>query len=270
VIGCVALNLVSFVVYLVLLSPLRSAETRRTEPLRHSFVEGLRFVVTKRKATLPLLVGSVFALVGFHFDRSTLPLFAVEHLHASPHTYGLLLAASPLGAVLLLGVSRARRVQQLPSRIIVTGIALGAGLALLSLTTHTFTAFLLLLLTGASRGIHYNAIATLLQLKVPDALRGRVFSFYNLAGGLFGLGGMIMNGLAPTLGLWVSERAGALRGLPDPHGLRGAMLLAAATTTLCAMIFLPALRRLTTEGDLDSDELIGLRERRETPSIPRL
>jgi MFS family permease len=271
VIGCVALNLASFVIYLVLMQPIHSPPfVRAAAPLGRSFVEGLRFVVTKRKAALPLLVGSVFALVGFHFDRSTLPLFAVEHLHASARTYGLLLAASPLGAVLLLGISRARLVQQLPSRIIATSIVLGIGLALLSLTTLPSVAFPLLLVTGAARGIHYNAIATLLQLKVPDALRGRLFSFYNLAGGLFGLGGMIMNGLAPTVGRWVSGHAGALEGLPDPHGLRGAILLAAAATTLCALAFLPALRRLAAVNYLESQQLTGLPERRETPSIPRL
>jgi MFS family permease len=271
VIGCVTLNLVSFVVYLFLLHPIRSpAVVRSATPLGRTFVDGLRFVVTKRKAALPLLIGSVFALVGFHFDRSTLPLFAVEHLHASARTYGLLLAASPLGAVTLLGLSRARRVQQLPSRIFVTSILLGIGLTSLSVTTLPHVAFLFLLMNGAARGIHYNAIATLLQLKVPDALRGRVFSFYNLAGGLFGLGGMIMNGLAPTVGQWVSAHAGALSGLPDPHGLRGMILLAAAATILCALAFLPSLRRLADTDYLESQRLTGLPERPETPSIPRL
>jgi hypothetical protein len=272
VVGCVALNLATYVAYLVLVAPLRSDEpTPPAAPRSQWFLDGVRFVVTQRKAALPLLVGAIFALVGFHFDRSTLPLFAVEHLHASARTYGLLLAASPLGAVLVLGLLRARHPDQMPSRIVSSIFTLGAGLSLLAIAVRPSFAFVLLLCTGAARGVHYNAIATLLHLKVPEVLRGRVFSYYNVASGLFGLGGMILNGLAPTLGEAVSAHASALRDLPDPHGLRGALLLAAGATILCGTAVMHPLRRMTEASTyMHTEELAALRGPAETPSIPRL
>jgi MFS family permease len=272
VIGCVAINLVTYVVYLMLASPLRSPTLgRHAASFLRAFLDGVRFVIGKRKAAVPLGVGLLFALVGFHFDRSTLPLFAVEHLHVSARTYGLLLAASPLGAVIILGLTRARRADQLPSRIVASSVTLGAGLALLALCTHPRYAFFLLLATGAARGVHYNAIATLLQMKVPDVMRGRVFSYYNLAGGMFGLGGLVLNQTAPTVGAWVSAHASALRDLPDPHGLRGAILLAAGVTTLCAILVIRPLRRIAeTSNYLQTEvDLVALRKA-ETPTIPRL
>jgi MFS family permease len=243
--GCVVLNLATYFVYLWLIRPLESSKVARSStPFHRAFLDGVRFVTSKRKAALPLLIGAIFALVAFHFDRSTLPLFALEDLHASARTYGLLMAAPPLGAVILLAILGPRGPQEMPARIVGSAIVLAIGLATLSMTTTARVAFFVLVCTGAARGIHYNAIATLLHLKAPDVLRGRVFSFFNISFGLFGLGGMLMGGLAPIVGVWVSAHARALSQLGDPHGLRGLLVVAALATTACALAVMRPLRRI--------------------------
>jgi len=246
VVGCIALNLVTYVVYIALVWPLRTPVVARGQTSFHrAFLDGVRFILSKQKARVPLLIGALFAVLGFHFDRSTLPLFAVEHLHASAQTYGFLLAAAPLGAVILLGLARPGGPNEMPGRIVASALVLAVGLCLLSLCTRPWVAFLVLLAIGAARGVHYNAIATMLQMKIPDVLRGRVFSFYNVVGGLFGLGGATMAWMAPLAGAWLSFHARGLRALPDPHGLRGALVIAAVACILGALAIIRPLRRIT-------------------------
>ena len=272
VIGCIALNLVTFVAYLLLVAPLRTPVVARGgTPLHRAFLDGVRFVASKSKASVPLLVGALFAFVGFHFDRSTLSLFAVENLHASARTYGFLLAASPLGAVLFLGLSRTRAPHEMPVRIVSSAMVLAVGLGLLALTARPELAFAILFCIGAARGLHYNAIATLLQMKVPDVFRGRVFSFYNVSGGLFGLGGMVMSGLAPVVGVAISSHARGMQSLGDALGLRGALLVASFATVICALLVTRPLRRIAEHDRyLYTEELAQLRPTDSHRSLPRL
>ncbi len=249
-IGCVALNLVTYAVYVALVWPLKTASVARGQTtLRRAFMDGLRFVLGKQKALVPLLIGATFAVLGFHFDRSTLPLFAIENLHASPTMYGLLLAASPLGAVLMLGLVRPGVPHEMPGRIVASALMLGVGLGMLALCVHPLLAFAVLLTTGAARGVHYNSLATMLQMKIPDVMRGRVFSFFNIAGGLFGLGGAALNWMAPLVGAWLSLHASGLNKLPDPHGLRGALVIAAVACIACALACIRPLRRIAVHSN---------------------
>jgi len=260
VVGCVALNLATSFAYLVLIRPLRSEPVaRRRTPFWRAFMDGLRFVGSKRKTLIPLAIGASFAVLGFHFDRSTLPLFALEALHASPRTYGLLLAAGPLGAVLFLALVRTGDARHMAARIVSSALLLSVCLGLLALSERPQMAFVVLLAFGAAKGVHYSAISTLLQLKVPDVLRGRVFSFYNLAGGLFGLGGMAMTGLAPSVGAFVSGNARGLRELADPHGLRGALVIASVVCALVSFLILRPLRRIVVHTSyLHTEEVAQL------------
>ena len=77
--------------------------------------------------------------------------------------------------------------------------------------------------------------------------------------------------MAPTAGAWVSEHAGALRDLPDPHGLRGAMLIAAAVTTVCSLLVIRPLRRIAeTSNYLQTEVDLAALRKGELPTIPRL
>ena len=241
--GCIALNLITYLAYLALLARVRTPRVERApQRLHHAFREGVRFVLGNRRAAVPLLIGSLLAITGFHFERSTLPLFAVEDLHASARQYGLLLAASPLGAVLTLGLLRTDAAA-LRARVIGSAFALAIALALLALVTRPAAAFPILVFLGSARGLHYNAIATFLQMRVPDAMRGRVFALYNVAGGLFGVGGLLMGWTAATVGARVSAHVAPFGAVGDVHGLRGALLLAAAASAAAALVARAAIER---------------------------
>ncbi len=239
-VGCVALNLVTYVGYLTLVRPIVSPPVPTTGASAwQSFTEGSRFVTQRPSALVPLLVSALFAVLGFHFDRTCLALFAVEELGASARLYGVLLAMAPLGAVVCLAAMSSRS-RALWRRVVVTLVFLAAGLALLALCTKPRWAALLLFVIGGARAVHYNSIATMLQLDVPDSLRGRIFAFYSLSTGLFGVGGAIMTTLAPWLGFLLGWH---VLGTADLHGLRAAMLCAALAVVVGASFSVGPLRR---------------------------
>lgn len=244
--GCIAVNLVTYAVYAVLLRSLRSEPIVASEPsFGSAFIVGARFVGTRRNALIPLCISALFALLGFHFDRTLLPLYAIEELHSAARTYGVMLAAPALGAVLGLSFTRGIAPERLRSRLFLTMLLLAACLALLALCTSQPLALLLFFAIGAARGIHYSTIATMLQLKVPEALRGRIFSFYTVATGIFGLGGAMLTWIAPLLGARLDWHLGFV---PDLHGLRAAMLCAAVAVVVGAVACVRPLRRIGPSG----------------------
>ena len=131
----------------------------------------------------------------------------------------------------------------LRARVIGSAFALAIALALLALVTRPAAAFPILVFLGSARGLHYNAIATFLQMRVPDAMRGRVFALYNVAGGLFGVGGLLMGWTAATVGARVSAHVAPFGAVGDVHGLRGALLLAAAASAAAALVARAAIER---------------------------
>ena len=244
--GCVALNLVTYAVYLHLVRPVRSeAPKHAAESAWQAFIAGARFVSSRPNALVPLAVSVIFAVLGFHFDRTCLALFAVEELHASTHLYGVLLATAPLGAVLCLGILRSNS-RALWRRVLSSMVVLAVCLALLALCTRPLWAACALFAIGGARAVHYNTIATMLQLDVPNDLRGRIFAFYSLATGLFGVGGALMTTLAPIMGAFLGWR---VLGVGDLHGLRAAMLGAALAVLIGALFSVRPLRSLAVSHD---------------------
>lgn len=243
--GCVALNLVTFALYLVLVRPIRSDLLVAAGSAWTTFRDGLRFVVSRRSASVPLLVSAIFAVLGFHFDRTCLPLFAVEELDASARVYGVLLAMAPLGAVVGLSVVRSST-RALWRRVSGSIAVLALGLMLLALCTGPVWAALVLFAIGGARAVHYNTIATMLQLDVPNEMRGRVFAFYSVASGLFGVGGALMTSAAPWLGAALGWH---LLWARDLNGLRAAMMAAAAVVLLAGAACVRPLRRTAVDSE---------------------
>ena len=130
--------------------------------------------------------------------QGMLPMFVAVDLHAGPATYGALLTAIGLGAVIgsliLAQFSGPRpRAALFVYALVVSGIAL----ALLGLTRGVAFALVLGFLVGSSQAMFMSMTLAIIQSSVEDEYRGRATSFYQLITltpmALFGWG---MGGLA--------------------------------------------------------------------------
>ena len=159
------------------------------------------------------------------------PLFAAEVLGGGPHTLGLLMGASGVGALSgALWLASRRTVLGLGRALVVAGSLLAAGLVGFALSPWLWLSMLLLYAVGAGMMVSMGASNTILQTLVDEDKRGRVMGFYAMA--FFGMspfGSLAAGALA--------ERFGA------PATVLACGVLTAAGTALFARK-LPALREL--------------------------
>ena len=138
--------------------------------------EGLRYAV-RHKVILSTYVIDLDAMI-FGMPTSLFPALALDVFHAGPQGLGLLAAAPSVGALLgalLSGwVSRVRRVGL---AVIVSVAIWGLAITLFGLTAFSFAlALVFLAIAGAADVVSAVFRSTIVQLAVPDQLRGRVSS----------------------------------------------------------------------------------------------
>ncbi|HEX5465734.1 MAG TPA: MFS transporter [Candidatus Limnocylindrales bacterium] len=138
--------------------------------------EGLRYI----RGTPPVLIAiatlGIVSTVALNFSV-VIPLYAADTLHGNAGTYGALMAASGVGS---LCSALFIAFQQRPDlRMLVLGAALvGAALIALSFSSVLAVSMLIMALLGASVILMSATTNTLIQLAVPDQLRGRVLAVY--------------------------------------------------------------------------------------------
>ena len=148
-------------------------------PLRE-LAAGLRYVWHQLDQFALLLIALIFAVFGLSY-ATVLPAFADQVLHAGATGYGLLNAATGLGAVggafiIARNGGGGRR-----GRLLVLA-SLAFPIVLLAFATANVFWFSMLLAFGLGLlfMVQFTLINTLLQLRVADEMRGRVLSLYSL------------------------------------------------------------------------------------------
>ena len=170
--------------------------------------EGLVYV---RDTRLVLLAVSVIGLVstfGMNFTVLVPPL-AKDILHSDAAGYGFLMAASGVGSLTAaLGIAFNGRARAL--WIVVGALLLGVAEVVTGLTDIFAVSLVAMVVVGVG-GITMSANAnTVIQLSVPDVLRGRVLSVYTTVfAGSTPIGGLLMGGIA---GAWGVELALVIGG----------------------------------------------------------
>ena len=162
--------------------------------------EGLSYVRRTRNVLLAILTVGLVSTFGMNFTV-VIPPFVQNVLHADATTYGFLMAATGVGSIVS-ALSIAFSGRTVP---IVIGLG-GATLGLAEIVLSGSSAFPIALVAMFVAGLGSIAMAatanTLVQLMVPDHLRGRVMSVYTTVfAGSTPIGGLITGAIASGLGV---------------------------------------------------------------------
>jgi MFS family permease len=204
---CFALNGFSYVavIFSLLAIKVQFVAPKTQMSLLKSMREGIGFI-RDREGLSPLVVLAFcttlfgFSLTGF------LPVIVRTIFHAGPGTYELLLvfsgAGSICGALLVAAMEKLKG----QARVAVLGlIALGLTTAGFAISKWLPISCVLIFLAGTAVMASASLMLSVVQLIVPDSMRGRVMSVYNLAfrAGI-PLGALILGRLIPLLGISIA------------------------------------------------------------------
>jgi len=202
--GCLLVNAVSFfaiiVTLLVMEIPSGSAKLGDETPFWHEVYEGYQFLRGDRRLLSVILLTYGIALVGTPYSRF-LPVFATDVLHAGPTTFGLLLAAPGLGAVLAgLGIASLGRLRRRLHFVATAVLAFSVSLMAFSFSRSIYLSMLFLIFVGASN-IAFRAVAnSIVQMETPPQYLGRMLSLFFMDKGLWSFGTLFIGSVAHLVG----------------------------------------------------------------------
>ena len=162
------------------------------------FVDGIGFVVSHRMFSVLILLTYATTFFGISYVQ-LMPAFA-RLLGAGEAGYGLLLSATGVGAVagnlIVAPLQRSPRLGRLllaaPMGGAIALIAFNLCVALLPGQSAGYVLALgCAMLTAVCMSMYFVTSMTLMQLAVPDALRGRVMGIYSICFSLVPLGGLL-------------------------------------------------------------------------------
>jgi len=208
-------------------------------PVFQSLKEGLDFVFNT-KAVLGALTLDMIAVL-FGGAVALLPIFAQEILQVGAEGFGILRAAPAVGAFLtMLGSTRFPLHKNAGKKLLYAIFAFGLCIIVFGLSTYFWLSVLALFLSGAVDGVSMIIRQTILQLKTPDHMRGRVASVNS-----------IFVGSSNELGAFESGLTAKWMGAVTAVVFGGAMTLLTVGITA---ISLPSFRTLDLQKDIDEHQ----------------
>lgn len=202
---CYFIDGVSFLAVIVALLRMRIAArrvtTRTHETAFQQFKEGWRYALGFRPIRSIIVLLALVSLLGVPYTV-LVPIFAGDLLHGGPHTFGLLMTASGLGALLgALWLAGRPSVVGLGKVIPVAAALFGAGVVGFSASRRLWLSAACLVVTGFGLMLQAACSNTVIQTIVPDEKRGRVMSFFLMAYlGTAPLGSLIAGALSGRIG----------------------------------------------------------------------
>jgi MFS family permease len=179
---------------------LRIAVAHSARGILAQLAEGLTYARTTPIVRLALLTLGITATAGMN-STVLMPVFAEEVLGGDPSTLGFLLAASGVGS-LIAALLIAAGLQPSLKLIVAAAVSLGVALVGLSQAHQLILALPFMTVFGFSVIAMAASTNTLIQLLVPDELRGRVMSiFTTVFAGSTPLGGLLVGSIAGLLGV---------------------------------------------------------------------
>lgn len=201
---CFLINGISFlcVIISLLLMKIRKKEPLlKKSDIRKELREGFAYVF----GFLPirhiiLLLALVNVMVMFY--STLMPVFAKEILGGDSHTYGFLMGAAGMGALLGALFLASRETVIKLGRIIPAAVLLfGSGIVILSFSRMFSLSMIIMIFIGMGLMLQAASSNTILQTITDDDKRGRVMSFYTMAVlGTAPFGSLLAGWLAKSIG----------------------------------------------------------------------
>jgi MFS family permease len=140
-----------------------------------SIKDGLRFVI-RTKEVMGSLALDLFAVL-FGGAVALIPVYARDILKVGPIGFGWLNAADDIGSICMIMALTFRPLRRRQGLVLLYAVGgFGAFIIIFGLSQLFILSFFALLCSGMLDGISVVIRGTIVQLKTPDALRGRVSS----------------------------------------------------------------------------------------------
>ncbi|TLP73035.1 MFS transporter [Maribacter sp. ACAM166] len=209
------------------------------EPVFESLKEGLNFVFRTRSVLGALTLDMIAVLFGGAV--ALLPIFAQDILHVGSEGFGVLRAAPAVGAAItMLGSTRFPLHKNAGKKLLFAVFGFGICMIVFGLSTYFWLSVIALFLSGAVDGVSMIIRQTILQLKTPDNMRGRVASVNSM-----------FVGSSNELGAFESGVTAKFMGTVTAVVFGGTMTL--LTVGLTAIVS-PGFRKLDLQKDVEEHE----------------
>jgi MFS family permease len=173
-----------------------------------ALLDGLRYVFRERLFLATIGLSFFTSVFGMSY-QTLLPIFAEDILSAGADGFGFLHTAAGVGALLgTLAILKVGSGRHAGPTMLVSAALFGVFLSFFSRSGDLSMA--LLFCAGFAASLYLNIGMVTLQVRVPDALRGRVMGIWSLTWFLGPVGGLPAGALAQWLGAPVTVMLGAL------------------------------------------------------------
>lgn len=209
------------------------------EPVMESLKEGIRFVFNNKTILGVLSLDMVAVLFGGAV--ALLPIFAQDILKVGPEGFGILRAAPAVGAFITMLISAYVPLYRKAGMKLLTAIfVFGLCIIVFGVSTIFWLSVVALFLSGVADGISVVIRQTILQLKTPDHMRGRVAAVNSM-----------FVGSSNELGAFESGLTARLMGTVTSVVFGGSMTL---LTVLGFGIKSPTFRNLDLQKDMEDHQ----------------
>ncbi|WP_082438533.1 MFS transporter [Nonlabens sp. YIK11] len=213
--------------------------TKINEPIKQSLKEGLTFVFKTKSILGALTLDMVSVLFGGAVIL--LPIFAQDILKVGSEGFGILRAAPSVGAILTMIATAYIPISKNAGKKLLVAI-FGFGLCIIAfgLSSIFWVSLVALFFSGVTDGVSMVIRQTILQLKTPDHMRGRVASVNSM-----------FVGSSNELGAFESGVTAKLMGTVTAVVFGGTMTLITVITTA---VVSPTFRNLDLTKDFEDND----------------
>ncbi len=209
------------------------------EPVIQSLKEGVKFVYQSKAIFGAITLDMIAVLFGGAI--ALLPIYAQDILKVGSEGFGILRAAPAVGAFLTMLVTAYIPISKNAGMKLLAAIfGFGVCIIIFGLSTTFWVSVLALFFSGVTDGVSMVIRQTILQLKTPDSMRGRVASVNSM-----------FVGSSNELGAFESGLTAKLMGTVTAVVFGGSMTV---LTVLIKGISSPSFRKLDLQKDLEEHE----------------
>jgi MFS family permease len=209
------------------------------EPITESLKAGVKFVFSN-KAVLGALSLDMIAVL-FGGTVAILSVFAQDILKVGPEGFGLLNASISIGSIVTMLLTTYIPINKnTGKKMLISVFIFGVSIIAFGLSSIFWVSLLALFVSGAADGISMVIRQTILQLKTPDEMRGRVSSVNSM-----------FVGSSNELGAFESGLAAKLIGPVAAVVFGGTMTIITVATTA---VVSPTIRNLDLTADIEENE----------------